>query len=206
MAEYTHYDPATGRVMQGGTCPDDDLFMQHRAGCARLDGVAGAGADDWVDLSGGAPVLRVRPWLNWPATLTLTQGDTQALVLPYAGTITVGDTALSVSAGQQLLQAAWPGTYEIVVDAFPARPHRMRVEVAGSGDPPAPEAGAIILHKTRDEIAALRQRRYLAAWPLPQQAEAHADASGGNSAKLDQMLVDFAGIKASLPYPPEVPA
>lgn len=205
MAAYTHYDPATGRVMQGGTCPDDDLFMQHRAGCARLDGVAGAGADDWVDLSGAAPVLRVRPWLDWPATLTLTLGDTQTLVLPYAGTITVGDAALSVSAGQQHLLAAWPGTYDVVVDAFPARLHRMRVEVTGWGNPPAPEAGTIILCKSRDDVAALRQRRYLAAWPLPQQMEAHADASAGNRGKLDQMLADLAAIKASLPYPPEVP-
>lgn len=206
MAAYTHYDPGTGRVIQGGTCPDDDLFMQHLAGCARLDGVAGAGADDWVDLSGAAPVLRVRPWLDWPGTLTLGLGDTQALSLPYPGTISVGDAALSVAAGQQLLQAAWPGTYDVVVDAFPARLHRMRVEVSGSGDPPAPEPGAIILRKSRDEIVALRQRRYLAAWPLPQQMEAHADASAGNSAKLDQMLADLAAIKASLPYPPEVPA
>jgi hypothetical protein len=61
----------------------------------------------------------------------------------------------------------------------------------------------IRLSKSRDDIAAERQRRYLANWPLEEQMEAHAEAAAGRPAKRDQMLADFAAIKAALPYPSE---
>lgn len=60
----------------------------------------------------------------------------------------------------------------------------------------------IRLTKSRDEISAERQRRYLAAWPVEKQMEAHAEAADGRPAKRDQMLADLADIKTSLPYPP----
>lgn len=60
----------------------------------------------------------------------------------------------------------------------------------------------IRLTKSRDEISAERQRRYLAAWPIEKQMEAHAEAADGRPAKRDQMLNDFELIKGSLPYPP----
>jgi hypothetical protein len=60
----------------------------------------------------------------------------------------------------------------------------------------------LTLRKSRAEIAAERQRRYLEAWPIPQQMEAHAEAAAGRSARLTEMQTAFAAIKASLPYPP----
>ena len=61
----------------------------------------------------------------------------------------------------------------------------------------------IRLTKSRDEIAAERKRRYLAAWPVDKQMEAHAEAADGRPAKRAQMLADLAAIKAALPYPPD---
>lgn len=203
MAEFTHYDPVTGQVMQGGVCADADLFMQHWPGAARLSGAAGIPGHHYVDLSGAAPTLRERPLLDWPSSLSLSVGQVEALTLPHDGTVHVDGTAMPASAGPVPLHAAWAGIYDLLVEAWPCRPHRMRVEVSGAGDPPAPEPGAIILRKSRAQIAALRQRRYLAAWPLPQQMEAHADAANGSADKRDQMLADLDAIKASLPYPPE---
>lgn len=60
----------------------------------------------------------------------------------------------------------------------------------------------IRLTKSRDEISAERQRRYLEAWPLEKQMEAHAEAADGRPQKRDQMLTELGAIKASLPYPP----
>lgn len=57
------------------------------------------------------------------------------------------------------------------------------------------------LTATRETVAAERQRRYLMAWPLAQQAEALHDAATGRPEKLDAMTADFAAIKAALPYP-----
>lgn len=61
----------------------------------------------------------------------------------------------------------------------------------------------IRLSKSHDDIAAERQRRYLAAWPLEKQMEAHAEAADGRPAKREQMLADFTAIKAALLYPSE---
>lgn len=61
----------------------------------------------------------------------------------------------------------------------------------------------IRLTKSRDEISAERQRRYLEAWPLEKQMEAHAEAADDRPQKINQMLADLAAIKASLPYPPD---
>lgn len=57
------------------------------------------------------------------------------------------------------------------------------------------------LAAARDQVAAERQRRYLAAWPLANQAEALHDAANGRTEKLARMNADFAAIKAALPYP-----
>lgn len=54
---------------------------------------------------------------------------------------------------------------------------------------------------TRVEVERERGLRYLAAWPLASQAEAHAEAAAGRPEKLALMLVELAAIKAILPYP-----
>lgn len=59
----------------------------------------------------------------------------------------------------------------------------------------------IRLTRSQPEIAAERQRRYLAAWPLEKQMEAHAEAAEGRPQKREQMLADLAAIKLALPYP-----
>ncbi len=58
----------------------------------------------------------------------------------------------------------------------------------------------IRLTKSDPEISAERQRRYLEAWPIAQQLEAHAEAARGEPAKLNQMQSDLAAIKQSLKY------
>lgn len=59
----------------------------------------------------------------------------------------------------------------------------------------------VTLVKTADQVRALRRERYLAAWPLHAQAEAHADAAAGKPDKLNRMLAEMAEIKAALPLP-----
>ncbi len=53
----------------------------------------------------------------------------------------------------------------------------------------------------RERIRRQREARYLAAWPLPAQAEAHAEAAAERPEKLARMLDDLAAIRAALPYP-----
>lgn len=57
---------------------------------------------------------------------------------------------------------------------------------------------------TREEVQAERQRRYLAAWPVEKQMEAHAEALMGRMAKQEKMLGDFAAIREALPFCEEV--
>lgn len=59
----------------------------------------------------------------------------------------------------------------------------------------------VIVGKTREQIAALREERILAAWPVPKQLEAHQDAANGDTTKRDRMNADIECIKAALPYP-----
>ncbi|MFV3131960.1 hypothetical protein [Niveispirillum sp. KHB5.9] len=59
----------------------------------------------------------------------------------------------------------------------------------------------IRLTKSQAEISAERQRRYLEAWPIEKQLEAHAEAADGRPEKRDQMLAELAAIKISLNYP-----
>lgn len=59
--------------------------------------------------------------------------------------------------------------------------------------------------RNRTDVAVERARRYLAAWPLPQQAEAHAEAAAGRPEKRERMLADFAAIRAALPFPEPFP-
>lgn len=53
---------------------------------------------------------------------------------------------------------------------------------------------------TREEVQAERQRRYLAAWPVEKQMEAHAEALAGRMGKQEKMLEDFANIREALPF------
>lgn len=53
---------------------------------------------------------------------------------------------------------------------------------------------------TREEVRAERQRRYLAAWPVERQMEAHAEALAGRMEKQEKMLGDFAAIREALPF------
>lgn len=55
--------------------------------------------------------------------------------------------------------------------------------------------------KTREQIAAERERRYLAAWPVAKQMEAHYEATLGRPEKMLRMAEDFERIRAELPYP-----
>lgn len=59
----------------------------------------------------------------------------------------------------------------------------------------------IVKTRTREEIARLRERRYLALWPAAQQLEALHDAQNGRPGKLARMQADFAAIREELPYP-----
>ncbi|WP_042445197.1 hypothetical protein [Azospirillum sp. B510] len=59
--------------------------------------------------------------------------------------------------------------------------------------------------RTRDEIAKLRERAYLAAWPAAQQLEAQQDKLDGNPAKWERMRADFSAIRALYPYPDTTP-
>ena len=52
----------------------------------------------------------------------------------------------------------------------------------------------------REEVQAERQRRYLAAWPVEKQLEAHAEALRGRPGKQNKMLEDFAKIREALPF------
>ncbi|MCW2242814.1 hypothetical protein [Azospirillum canadense] len=62
----------------------------------------------------------------------------------------------------------------------------------------------IVKTRTRDEIAALREAAYLAAWPAHKQQEAMQDALLRNKPeKLERMTADFAAIRDRLPYPEE---
>lgn len=59
-----------------------------------------------------------------------------------------------------------------------------------------------IVHRpTSDEVRRERQRRYLEAWPVERQMEAHAEAAQGRPGKLQAMLADFQTIRESLPIP-----
>lgn len=129
MADYTHYDPATGRILQAGTCPDTDLELQNFPGALRLD-VASQPDHDYVNLSGDEPVVAGRPALEWPGTLTLALGQAHDLTLAWPGTLSIDGTPVEVPAGTHSLSPDWPGTYRIEVEAWPAFPHRMVVEVA----------------------------------------------------------------------------
>lgn len=58
-----------------------------------------------------------------------------------------------------------------------------------------------IIHvPTQDEVRAERQRRYLDAWPIEKQLEAHAEALQGRLEKQSQMMEDFANIREALPF------
>lgn len=128
MAVYTLYDPATGRIVQAGTCVDADLHLQGRPGFDRLD-CASWPDDDYVDLSGPHPVVRSRPVLGLPDSLTLTVGQAYALTLSWPGTLTLDGQQFALPAGEHSLSADRPGTYQVEVEAWPARSHRMSVEV-----------------------------------------------------------------------------
>lgn len=58
----------------------------------------------------------------------------------------------------------------------------------------------VIHTPTRAEVQAERQRRYLEAWPVEKQMEAHAEALMGRGAKQNQMVEDFAKIREALPF------
>ncbi|WP_431854318.1 hypothetical protein [Azospirillum sp.] len=58
----------------------------------------------------------------------------------------------------------------------------------------------ILKTRTREEIARLRERRYLTLWPAAQQLEALNDARNGQPEKLERMQADFAAIREELPY------
>lgn len=53
---------------------------------------------------------------------------------------------------------------------------------------------------TREEVQAERKRRYLEAWPVEKQLEAHAEALQGRQGKQKQMMQDLAAIREALPF------
>lgn len=53
---------------------------------------------------------------------------------------------------------------------------------------------------TREEVQAERKRRYLEAWPVEKQLEAHAEALQGRQEKQTQMMQDLAAIRGALPF------
>lgn len=53
---------------------------------------------------------------------------------------------------------------------------------------------------TREEVQAERQRRYLAAWPIEKQLEAHAEALQGRPEKQNKMMEDLAAIREAIPF------
>jgi hypothetical protein len=55
------------------------------------------------------------------------------------------------------------------------------------------------LEASVDHILAERRAAYLAAWPIAAQLEAHAEAAAGRPEKQQQMLLDLARIKQSMP-------
>jgi hypothetical protein len=57
--------------------------------------------------------------------------------------------------------------------------------------------------KNANEYKEKRRKAYLEKWPLEPQLEAHAEATElpPRTAKIDQMLTDFAQIKKNIPKP-----
>jgi len=53
---------------------------------------------------------------------------------------------------------------------------------------------------TREEVQAERKRRYLEAWPVEKQLEAHAEALQGRPEKQTQMMHDLAAIREAMSF------
>ena len=68
--------------------------------------------------------------------------------------------------------------------------------MGGDGD-----GGVRVIHiPTREEVQAERKRRYLEAWPVEKQLEAHTEALQGRPEKQTQMMQDLAAIREALPF------
>lgn len=58
----------------------------------------------------------------------------------------------------------------------------------------------VTFRPSREQVKAERQKKYLEAWPIEKQLEAHAEAMAGRPEKLNSMLEDFARIREVLSF------
>ncbi len=126
MPDFVHFEPSTGRILQAGHCAATDLAHQTFPGAALMLG-HGDPQTDYVDRDLYA--VRVRPSLAIPLTATLTVGETLAIALPVDAQVEVDGVIMHLPAGEHVLSAEWPGTYAVVIRAWPYRDHALSVEV-----------------------------------------------------------------------------